>query len=282
MMSRPDARSDETVAQAGLLPGPSWRETWFRSGALFRHNVRLLLADPSPIVLTTVMPVAMMAFLRGTGAAVLRQQGYSGASGAEVVVPGMAVLFAFFGVSYIAMGFFSEHHWGTWDRLRASAARPIEVVLGKILPGALLEAIQLVVLFVAGAVLFGFRIRGSVGGVAIMIAVSILFLVAMSMLFTALFTTVNQLSAVVNLAAMVLGGLGGALAPIETLPSWARAIAPVSPAYWMLDGFRNVVLEPGGWTSTLGPAAVTLAFAVGTGVIAATRFRLTHEKRWDE
>jgi ABC-2 type transport system permease protein len=275
------AMSLREMDATGAVTAASWRETWRRSRVLFGHNVRLLLADPSPIVLTTVMPIVMMAFLRGTGAAVLRQQGFTAATGAEVVVPGMAVLFAFFGVSFIASGFYSEHYWGTWDRLRASAARPIEVLLGKIVPGALLEAIQLVVLFVAGALLFGFRVRGSVAGVAIMIAVSTVFLVAMSMLFTAVFTTINQLGAAVNLAAMVLGGLGGALAPLEALPGWAREIAPLSPAYWMLDGFRRVVLEPGDWASTLGPAAVTLAFALVAGVVAAWRFRLTDEKRWD-
>jgi ABC-2 type transport system permease protein len=259
-----------------------WRETWHRSGVLFRMNVRLLLSDPAPLVITTAMPIVMMAFLRGTGAAVLRQQGYVGATGAEVVVPGMAVLFAFFGVGFIGMAFFSEHHWGTWDRLRASAARPIEVVLGKIVPGALLEALQLVVLFAAGALLFGFRVRGSLVGIAVMIVVATVFLVAMSMLFTAVFTTMNQLNAVVNMAAMVLGGLGGALAPMEALPGWARAVAPLSPAYWMLEGFRRVVLEPVGWTATLGPAAVTLLFAAGVGAVAAWRFRITDEKRWDE
>ena len=257
------------------------RDTWHRSVVLFRMNVRLLLSDPAPLVITTAMPIVMMAFLRGTGAAVLHQAGYVNATGAEVVVPGMAVLFAFFGVGFIGTAFFSEHHWGTWDRLRASAARPIEVVLGKIVPGALLETLQLVVLFAAGALLFGFRVQGSLVGVAIMIAVTTVFLVAMSMLFTAVFTTINQLGAAVNLAAMVLGGLGGALAPIEALPGWARAIAPLSPAYWMLDGFRRVVLEAGGWASTLGPAAVTLAFALVAGVVAAWRFRLTDEKRWD-
>ena len=258
-----------------------WHETWRRSAVLFRMNVRLLLCDPAPLVITTAMPIVMMAFLRGTGAAVLRQEGYVGATGAEVVVPGMAVLFAFFGVGFIGTAFFSEHHWGTWDRLRASAARPIEVVLGKIVPGALLESLQLVVLFGAGALLFGFRVRGSLAGVAIMIAVATVFLVAMSMLFTAVFTSMNQLNAVVNMAAMVLGGLGGALAPIEALPGWARAIAPLSPAYWMLEGFRRMVLEPAAWTATLGPAAVTLGFAAGVAIVAAWRFRITDEKRWD-
>jgi ABC-2 type transport system permease protein len=246
-----------------------------------RLNWRLLLADPGPIVITTAMPIVMMAFLQGTGRAVLRGAGFAGASGAEVVVPGMAVLFAFFGVGFIGTAFFSEHQWGTWDRLRASRAGSLEIVLGKILPSAALMLGQLVVLFVAGVLLFGLRVNGSLLGVGVMMLVSIAVLVAVSMLFTALLKTANQLMAVVNMAAMVLAGIGGALAPVDVLPEWARTIAPASPAYWMLKGFRSVVLEGGDLGSTFVPAAMTLAFAAGAATIAIWKFRVTDEKAWD-
>jgi ABC-2 type transport system permease protein len=255
--------------------------SWSRSRTLMRLNWRLLLADPGPIVITTAMPIVMMAFLQGTGRAVLRGAGFAGANGAEVVVPGMAVLFAFFGVGFIGTAFFSEHQWGTWDRLRASRAGSLEIVLGKILPSAALMLGQLVVLFVAGVLLFGLRVNGSLLGVGVMMLVSIAVLVALSMLFTALLKTANQLMAVVNMAAMVLAGIGGALAPVDVLPEWARAIAPASPAYWMLKGFRSVVLESGDLGSTFVPAAMTLAFAVAAAAIAIWKFRVTDEKVWD-
>ena len=255
--------------------------SWSRSRTLVAHNWRLLMADPGPIVITTLMPIVMMAFLQGTGRAVLRGAGFATASGAEAVVPGMAVLFAFFGVGFIGTGFFSEHGWATWDRLRASSASSLEIVLGKIIPSAALMLAQLVVMFLAGAVLFGLQVNGSLAGVAVMMLVSIAVLVAISMLFTAVLKTANQMMAVVNLAAMVLAGIGGALAPVDALPDWARALAPLSPAYWMLTGFRAVVLEPGGLATVVVPAAATLAFAGGAAAIAAWRFRVTDEKVWD-
>ncbi len=107
---------------------------WSRSRTLLIHNWRLLIADPAPIVLQTLMPIAMMAFLQGTGRAVLRQGGFTDANGAELVVPGMAVMFAFFGVAFIGTAFFTEHEWGTWERLRASQAGSLEIIMAKILP----------------------------------------------------------------------------------------------------------------------------------------------------
>ena len=254
---------------------------WPRSRVLMRQNWALLMADPAPIVLLTLMPVVMMTFLQGTSRAVLRGAGYASASGAELVVPGMAVMFAFFGVGFIGTAFFSEHGWGTWDRLRSSRATTMEIVMGKILPSAVLILGQLVLLFVIGVVVFGMTINGSVAGVGVMMLACVAVLVAFSMLLTAVLKTANQLMAVVNLAAMALTGLGGALAPVDVLPGWAQAIAPLSPAYWMLKGFRAVILEKGGLDATIIPAAATLAFAGVLAVIAVWQFSATDEKVWD-
>jgi ABC-2 type transport system permease protein len=193
----------------------------------------------------------------------------------------MAVMFAFFGVGFIGTAFFSEHGWGTWDRLRSSRATTMEIVMGKILPSAVLILGQLVLLFVIGVVVFGMTINGSVAGVGVMMLACVAVLVAFSMLLTAVLKTANQLMAVVNLAAMALTGLGGALAPVDVLPGWAQAIAPLSPAYWMLKGFRAVILEKGGLDATIIPAAATLAFAGVLAVIAVWQFSATDEKVWD-
>ncbi len=249
-----------------------------RSTAIVVQNWRLLMADPASIVMLTLMPLILMAFLQTASQAVLLNAGYRGATGAEAVVPGMTTLFSFWGIGYIGMGFFNEHQWGTWSRLRASRASSLEIVLGKILPSAFLMLVQMVGLFAIGTVLFGLRVHGSLLGLGLMILVSIVLLVAFSILYTAILRTANQMNAAVNLGAMVLGGLGGALAPVDALPAWARAIAPASPAYWMLDGFKAVILEGRGVEATLVPAAVTLVFAAAAAAIGLWRFRLSDEK----
>ena len=58
-----------------------------RSSSLFRHNLLLLAADPAPILVTVLMPLVLMAFLQGTGAAVLQAEGFADANGSEQVVP---------------------------------------------------------------------------------------------------------------------------------------------------------------------------------------------------
>lgn len=251
-----------------------------RTAALFGHNLRLLLADPAPMVVTTLMPLVLMAFLQGTGGAVLEAEGYVGVTGAEQVVPGMAVLFAFFGVTYLGIGFFAEHGWGTWDRLRSSPALLFEILVGKMLPSGLVILAQVAVLFGAGALLFGLRINASIAALVAMMLASTVFLLALSMMCVSVFRTINQLSAAANVGAMVVAGLGGALAPLSVMPTWAQGIAPASPAYWALQGFRAVVLEGGGWSEIAIPVLVLAGASVVCGVIAALRFRPTDAKVW--
>ena len=251
-----------------------------RTLTIARHTSRLLLADPVPIVVTTLMPVLLMAFLQGMGRSVLVGEGFPDANGAEQVVPGMAVLFGLFGVMYVGMAFFAEHGWGTWERLRASHATAPEILLGKLVPPALVLLLQTVVLFAAGVVLFGLQVRGSMTALTAMVLATTTFLVAISMLAVAMLRTVNQLSAAVNIGAMVLGGLGGALAPVSVLPAWARAVAPLSPAYWSLEGFRAVTLEGAGLGAVAGPVAVLLGCSVLAAVVAGRRFRVTDAKDW--
>lgn len=251
-----------------------------RTTALVRHNFGLLLADPSPILITTLMRLVLMGFLQGMSRSVLNDEGFGGATGAEHVVPGMAVLFSLFGVIYLGMAFFQEHGWSTWERLRSSQAGSIEILLGKMIPSAVVVMAQTVMLFIAGGLMFGLQIAGSILALVAMIVTTTVFLVALSMLCVALFRTINQLSAAANVGAMILGGFGGALAPISALPDWAQTVAPLSPTYWALLGFRSVILEGGGVQSILVPMGILVGVSLVAAGTAAYRFRFTDAKVW--
>ena len=61
-------------------------------------------------------------------------------------------------------------------------------------------------------------------------AALVLMEVALGFMLLSLCRSVLQLNAATNIGAMVLGGIGGAVTPIDTLPGWAQAIAPFTPA----------------------------------------------------
>jgi ABC-2 type transport system permease protein len=101
---------------------------------LARHELRLFRREPGMLLQMIFMPIVMIAFLKPAFGPALAQAGFDGATGAEQAVPGMIVMFSFFGAGMVGFAFFREHGWGTWDRLRASRASAFDIVVGKAVP----------------------------------------------------------------------------------------------------------------------------------------------------
>jgi ABC-2 type transport system permease protein len=248
--------------------------------AILRHELRVMWTDPSTVIFVIVMPLFMVALMRELFATALRAQGFPGANGSEFAVPAMAVGFAAFGVGYAGFTFFRDHGWGTWDRLRASGASSVDIMVGKVLPTVGVTFVQLTLLFLLGGPLFGLDVSGSWVALWMLIAVLALTLSAFGMLVTTLAKTMNQLNAVGSVGGMAMAMLGGAWVPVALMPGWAQAVAPALPTYWAMRGFRDVILEGAGVTAVLVPVLVMLAFgAVYTGV-AAARFRFEDTKTY--
>lgn len=256
--------------------------SWRRTGQIARLNLRLAFTDAGTMLVLILMPLAMMAFLQPLGRLQLAQQGYPGGNGAELVVPGMAVLFSFYSTTYVGIAFFREHEWGTWDRLRASVARPAEVVTGKSVPTLVIGLAQLLVLWLGGMLLYGLRWHGAVlpwvAGIAAVSLSLVLATVGIGIALVALCRTLEQFSVLANLGAIVLGGLGGAFVATNLLPGWARLLSPYTPQHWALEGFHRIVVEGAGLGSVALPCAVLLAIAAGGAALGAVRFRMAEVK----
>lgn len=246
--------------------------------AVLRSDLRILLRAPFPFVVLVGMPIILMAFITPAYKAAIISEGHPSANGAEQAVPGMAVMFGFFLIANIGLSFYREHGWSTWERLRASRAKTLEIVVGKTLLPLTISLLQLLTLFVVGRLVFHLKIRGSVLAIgAVAVSLSLCF-VALGLLLTAVCRSVIQLNAVGNLGALFLAGLGGALTPIPSLPSWARSVAPVTPSYWAMTGFRSTILDGGGMAAVLKPVLVLLAFAAVLLIVALKRFRVDERK----
>jgi ABC-2 type transport system permease protein len=249
-----------------------------RLGVIIRHETRLARRDPLPVLILVVFPVINMAFLKPAFRPALVQEGYRGANGSEQVVPGQAVMTAFFLVSMITFAFFSEHAWATWDRLRVSPATSLEIVLGKAAPRVAMGIAQFVVVMVAGFVLFDLHVRGEVYALAPLVIAFSLCLVLLGVTATALCRTAQQASAFAYLGMVLFGAIGGALVPFAVLPAWAQAAAPITPTYWAMRGMRSVILDGRGITGVALPATVLLAMTVVCTIVALGRLRFDDAK----
>ncbi|MBT8228260.1 MAG: ABC transporter permease [Dactylosporangium sp.] len=244
-----------------------------RSLAISGTGIRLLLADPAPVLVNLVMPLLLAGFLMPATKAQLRLAGLPEATGAEQVVPGMAVLFAFLSTMLVCTLFFREHAWGTWQRLRASQASSLDIVIGKVIPLYLVQLLQMAVLFGAGSLLFGYHPTGSLVALAVVVATFVATLVAFGVALVASFSTMDQVLVVGNLGGMVMAGLGGALAPAATLPGWAQAAAHATPAYWGLEAIRDITVDGAGLADVAPALLALVGFTLAFAAVVAWRFR---------
>ena len=240
-----------------------------RTLTIARLETRLTLVDPIPFILLIGIPIVFLAFM---------SKGVVG--GPAQSVPGLVAMFGMFGIPVIGLAFFRDHGWNTWDRLRASPARPAEVLAGKVLPLLALLFAQQAVLLLVGHELFSMPWRGSVAQAALLIGVLVLAEAALAMLIVSVCRSVDQLTALAYLGALLLGGFGGGLAPLSRLPDWVNDVAPASPVYWALRGLRVVVRHDVPTSHLFVAVGVLGAFAAGAGLLTAWRFRFDEPKRY--
>jgi len=245
---------------------------------LIRYNFRLLADDLASLLSMLFFPFIMMFFLQPAGRVLLQSSGYRDASGAEQVVPGMVVLFVFLGMSFTGSLFFQEHSWRTWDRLRASVARPLEIIIGKCTPPFVLTLVQVIILFGAGFLIFGMQTFPSLPLLGLMMLALCFCQTGLAMAWIALSRSFSQFLILSNLLGMLFCGLGGSLVPPEALPGWAAFLAPASPAYWALRGFRTLLLDGGDLFSYLQALLVLLGIGSAALLLAALRFRFADVK----
>jgi ABC-2 type transport system permease protein len=249
-----------------------------RITAIVGHQLRLLARDPLPIMVLVVFPLILMAFLKPTFALALAAHGYPGANGAEQVVPGEAVVNGFYIVGMTSFAFFAEYGWNTWDRLRASNATSPEIIIGKALPLLAVSATQFLVIFAIGVPLFHLHSRGPLTALVPLIATFATCVVMLGVMITALCRTIQQVNAVAFGGLVLFGALGGALVPIEVLPGWARAVAPATPTYWIMRGFRSVILDGHSLPAIVLPCCVLAGMSLTFAAVSLSRFRFTDAK----
>ena len=225
-----------------------------------------------------MFPIIDMAFLKAAFRAALVQAGHPHANGSEQVVPGQAAMMAFFVVSLVTFAFFAEFTWGTWDRLRASPASSIEIVLGKAIPRVAMVLAQFVVVFLAGIVVFDLHIRGPAIALIPLIASFSVCLVLLGVAVTAFCRTAQQAGSFAMAGMVLFGAIGGALVPLSVLPEWAKTVAPVTPTYWAMRCFRSVILDGQGMSAMAAPIGALAAMSVVFAAVALRKLRFDAAK----
>jgi ABC-2 type transport system permease protein len=237
-----------------------------RTLALVQANTTLFARDPGPLVGRITQPVLLVLLMQPLYVAAIGD----GARGTAQVVLGQLVMFSLLGTSVVGSSILTERRWNTLDRLRATPAGVPELLAGKAVPVMGFLLLQQAVLLALGVAVLGLEVADP----ALLLLAGVVWAATVLCTGAAVATTVGslaQFSAVVDVGSTVVAGLSGALVPLAAMPEWARAIAPVWPGYWAMEGLRSAV--DGDRDATLVAVAVLLAFAAAAAAVAAVRLR---------
>jgi ABC-2 type transport system permease protein len=192
------------------------------------------------------------------------------------VVPGlMGVVLTMTMVIITGLAITRERERGTMENLLATPVRPLEVMLGKILPYIAVGYVQVTLILLSARYLFDVPM---VGSLVLLYVVALLFIAAnLAMGITLSTLAKNQLQAVQMAFFFFLPSilLSGFMFPFRGMPVWAQWIGACLPITHFLRIVRGILLKGNGFTEILPeiwPIALFVAVSMTVGV---KRYRQT-------
>ena len=192
------------------------------------------------------------------------------------IVPGLiGVILTMTMVMMTSLAVTRERERGTMENLLATPARPIEVMIGKIVPYIVVGYVQVTVILVTARLLFEVPMVGSLGVLTLALVLFIAANLAVGFTFSTLAR--NQLQAMqltffFFLPSMLLSGF---MFPFRGMPRWAQVIGEAMPLTHFLRAVRGVLLK-GNTLAEIVPQLWPIAlFMFIAGAIAMLRYRDT-------
>ncbi len=191
----------------------------------------------------------------------------------EQNVPGYAIFGVFFIVGVLANSILSEKETGTFRRLLAAPLANATLLLGKLLPYYLVNLIQVALMFTIGKLVFGMNLGNSPAALGIVTLATAAAATGLGLLVAALGKTKSQIGGISTLLALTLAAIGGMMVPVFVMPEFMQTVARISPHYWALRGYQDVIVRGLGIQDVLPEAAILLAFAAAFYAFAVWKFR---------
>jgi ABC-2 type transport system permease protein len=203
-------------------------------------------------------------------------------SSVQQSVPSWIVFGMFFIVIPLSNVFVAERRQNTLLRLKSMNVSVVLLLAGKIAPYYFLNQIQTALML-----LTGIYVVSIFGGEALLIngSIAALFTISSAVSFSAIATalliatiakTAESASTFGGIINVLLGAIGGIMAPKFIMPELMQKFASISPMSWGLDGFLKVFVKGEGVYGVIYESVALVAF--GTALIALSAILINKRK----
>jgi ABC-2 type transport system permease protein len=158
-----------------------------------------------------------------------------------------------------------EKEFGTMEVLLVSPLRPIQIIIGKVMPYFMLSFINVLLILLLSWLVFGLPVKGSI----ILLLSECMLYILMSLTLGILISTVSktmQQAIFISLIGIMLPTilLSGFIYPIENMPKIYDYVSSVLPPRYFITIIKNIMIKGTGlmyiWKETLILMGMTLVF----------------------
>ncbi|MFH1319233.1 MAG: ABC transporter permease [Bacteroidota bacterium] len=199
--------------------------------------------------------------------------------GVYMFVPGtMALILMLVSAMMTSISIAREKELGTMEVLLVSPLKPLQIIIGKVIPYVALSFINAVTIILLGFFVFGLPVHGSV---VLLLGESILFIM-LALSLGILISTVaksQQVAMFISMFALMMPTilLSGFIFPVENMPLPLQWLSYIVPPRWFIIIIKNIMLKGAGfqyvWKETLILLSMTLFFIV----VSVRKFKIRLE-----
>lgn len=193
---------------------------------------------------------------------------------ANFLIPGMiAVLMQMMTVLMTAITIVRERERGTLDQLYMTPVKPLGLMVGKVVPYAVVAYVELLILLFFMRWAFGVPIRGSIGLLMLLVAPFILTMLGFGLLVSTKAQTYQEATQMAFGTMMPSIFLSGYIFPTDTMPLQFQMISKIIPTTYLIQIFRGVILRGAELQDLWKQGLILTVMSILMITVAALRFR---------
>ena len=136
-----------------------------------------------------------------------------------------------------------EREMGTFDQLLVSPLRPIEIMIGKVIPAFVLALFDATIFILVAVFIFRIPFRGSLPLLYLALIIFVSSVVGIGLLISAICSTQQQAMLGTMLVMLPAFVLSGYTSPIENMPGWLQTVTYLNPLRYIMIIVKGIFLK---------------------------------------
>ena len=214
--------------------------------AMVYREIKKMINSKSRIIGAITMPIMWYFFFgQGWNAALgnspMIKAMFGGLSYLEFLAPGIVIMAAFMGGFTSGLSIIFDLQFGYMKELLVAPADRREIVLGRVVGGAINSTTQALLMLLVLAVALGYTKVVSLIEVTAIAFVGAIIASSLATIMASSMRSPEGFHAIINLIMMPMMFMSGAFFPIKNLPEWLKAFAIIDPMTYPVELARGIM-----------------------------------------